>query len=71
MAKSKELSSVEEGSFPAGNGGRVIVPIHRTGEDGMDASINPDGEIYSGMLKRTARQTGHFCHENIRGDYED
>ena len=54
-------SSLEEGSFPGGtNGGRVHVPIHRDGEDGMDASINPQGEIYSGLLKRTARQTGHF-----------
>ena len=36
-----DRSSLEKGSFPAGNGGRVRVPIHHDGEDGMDASINP------------------------------
>ena len=59
MAKERD-DSIEIGSFPAGNGGRVRVPIHHNGEDGMDASINPQGEIYSGLLQRTARQTGHF-----------
>lgn len=56
-----DRSSLEKGSFPAGNGGRVRVPIHHDGEDGMDASINPLNSTYSGMLKRTARQTGRFC----------
>ncbi len=60
MPRDKQRDSYEEGSFPAGNGGRVRVPIHRDGEDGMDASINPLNSIYSGMLKRTARQTGRF-----------
>lgn len=66
-----DRSSVEEGSFPAGNGGRVRVPIHHDGEDGMDASINPDGSIYSGMLKRTARQTGRFCPDNLYDNLDD
>jgi hypothetical protein len=50
-------------SFPGGQigAGRVHVPIHNDGEDGMDASINPLNGIYSGMLKRSARQTGKFC----------
>jgi hypothetical protein len=34
--------------------------------DGQDNSVEPFGEIYSGMLKRTARETGHFEPENIR-----
>lgn len=60
MADQKD--SLRDGSFPAGNGGRVYVPIHRN-KAGQDASIDPDDSIYSGMLKRTARQTGRFVPE--------
>ena len=34
--------------------------------DGQDNSVEPFGEIYSGLLKRTARETGHFIPDNIR-----
>lgn len=41
---------------PAGNGGRVCVPVR----EAHDPSVNPEGEIYSGMTKRIARQgEGH------------
>jgi hypothetical protein len=60
MPRDKQRDSYEEGSFPAGNGGRVRVPIHRN-PDGSDKSIDPIGDIYSGMLKRGARQDGRFC----------
>lgn len=39
------------------SGGRVKVPITLNSE-GHDASIDPDDDIYSGMLKRQARQNG-------------
>jgi hypothetical protein len=50
------------GFFPgAQSGGRVRLPIWRTRE-GFDASVEPeDSHIFSGMLKRTARETGKFC----------
>lgn len=38
--------------------------------DGQDNSVEPFGEIYSGLTKRMARETGHFCPENIRKDYD-
>lgn len=68
MAKRERTEDEREGSFPAGNfGGRVHVPIFHNKEGG-DASIDPDApDIYSGMLKRTARQTGRFCDSK----YED
>ena len=70
MAKERD-DSIEIGSFPAGNGGRVRVPIHHNGEDGMDASINPKGAIYSGMLKRTARETGRFRPRGLLDNLDD
>ena len=60
MARNVQKDSFEDGSFPGGNGGRVNVPIHRNRE-GMDASVDPDFSIYSGMTKREARQSGKFC----------
>ena len=57
-------SSLDKGSFPAGDGGRVIVPIHHNREGG-DASIDPDETIYSGLTKRQARQTGYFTNASI------
>jgi hypothetical protein len=48
------------GSVPAGNGGRVRIPIFRNREGG-DASIDPDYSIYSGLRKRNARFSGKFC----------
>jgi hypothetical protein len=39
------------------SGGRVHVPITLNSE-GHDAAIDPDDDIYSGMLKRQARQNG-------------
>jgi hypothetical protein len=62
MARDTGRSSVERGDVPAGNGGRVTVPIYRN-PDGSDASIDPINQIYSGMLKRSARQDGRFTPE--------
>ena len=53
------------GSFPAGNGGRVRIPIWRNAE-GMDHTLEADGDISSGMLLRTARQTGRFTDPHPR-----
>ncbi len=39
--------------------------------EGQDNSVEPYLEIYSGMLKRTARETGHFEPENIRNPDRD
>ena len=53
-----DRSSLEKGSFPAGNGGRVRVPIHHDGEDGMDASINPLNQIYSRNVETNGTANG-------------
>lgn len=58
MANDRE-DNATTGSVPAGNGGRVRVPIFRNRE-GNDASIDPDFDIYSGMRKRNARFSGKF-----------
>ena len=56
MAKSEETQSVPGGTL----GGRVIMPLRKNSE-GIDVAIDPEGsEIYSGMLKRQARQEGYF-----------
>lgn len=61
MSKPGQNDNAETGSFPAGNGGRVKRQIFRTRE-GFDASVEPeDGHVFSGMLKRTALETGKFC----------
>ena len=44
---------------------RYEFPIVKN-RDGQDNSIDPDFEIYSGLMKRTARETGHFIPENLR-----
>ena len=63
-------SSLDKGSFPAGDGGRVIVPIHHNREGG-DASIDPDETIYSGLRKRNARETGIWTTRAIEeSDYD-
>jgi hypothetical protein len=71
MAQRRHKDSLEDGSFPAGDGGRVHVPIHR-GRNGQDLSIDPENSgIYSGMTKRNARQTGCFTNASIEdAEYE-
>lgn len=61
----------EEGTqtVPGGQiGGRVRVPLF-VNQEGIDASVDPDGGgqggIYSGMKKREARQTGCFSKEEF------
>lgn len=62
--------SVLDGAFPAGNGGRVRMPIHRN-RDGGDIAVDPDQSIYSGMRKRNARETGVWTTSAIEeADYE-
>lgn len=55
------------GSFPAGNGGRVRIPIW-SNDEGMDHTIEPDDDIGSAMMLRTARQTGRFTPPYSRED---
>ena len=60
--------SNETQSVPGGTlGGRVIVPLRKNAE-GIDVAIDPDGDIYSGMLKRQARQEGYFTRPKPRGE---
>lgn len=66
MSKPGLNDNAETGSTPAGNGGRVKRQIFRTRE-GFDATVEPeDGHIYSGMLKRTALETGKFADPSKR-----
>lgn len=58
MARSSFLKKEEEFK-------RYRFPIVEN-RDGQDNSYDPYHEIYSGLTKRMARETGHFVPENIR-----
>lgn len=67
--KGKEEKGDSFASVPGGLGGRVIVPV-RTNKQGIDYAIDPAG-IYSGMVKRQARQNlGHFSKPEYEQDEE-
>lgn len=64
MADRRPQNAVE-GSYPAGNGGRVKFPRYRS-QDDLFEDTDPAYGIYSGMTKRLAISDGSFS-PNIQG----
>lgn len=64
-SKPNETQSVPGGTL----GGRVRVPL-RVNSEGIDVAIDPENDIYSGMLKRGARQDGYFTKPGPRSDVQ-